>query len=415
MEAPGLDPSSPILGHGALAAVHLLTESPTPPEPVATTTDGPTIAVKVVSKALLVALQQVDAIFREKRALEAVALKSSSPFVVTFMRARQDADTVYLYMQAVLASSSASLDLRAVLDAHFVPLPLDATRCLARCVSSALLHIHSHGVAHRDVKPGNICLDATGKPVVVDFGCARQFEFSSGGSISLVGTLPYMAPEVLARCGHACEADWWSLGVLLVECLSGCVTGCDLLFEGDDDDPAEANDPALQRSDSVETPRRRQWTHPEIADAHARGITAAGAAVTARKLAAILPPDADDKSTSSLTCFVLASLQHEPMPRAAAAVDWAAQNQPPEPPTRVTQEPVDTSDEHGYASLRSIVAGTVAGRCTMSDVTASEDEEEAAWAAAEREELLSRANDVWRRTADGWRSTFDEFGPFIHA
>lgn len=89
-------------------------------------------------------------------------------------------------------------------------------------VSLALHEAHEAGVVHRDVKPGNIMLEPTGQPVLLDFGIARGDELVqltlTGDAL---GTPAYMAPEVLR--GERCDrrADVWSLGVSAFELVTG--------------------------------------------------------------------------------------------------------------------------------------------------------------------------------------------------
>ena len=96
-------------------------------------------------------------------------------------------------------------------------------------VCSALEYAHGQGVVHRDLKPANIMVDKNGAVKVMDFGVARQAADAAGNhnqTNTVIGTLPYMAPEqeegVVRR-----EADIYALGVCLYEALSG-----DLPFKG---------------------------------------------------------------------------------------------------------------------------------------------------------------------------------------
>jgi serine/threonine protein kinase len=100
---------------------------------------------------------------------------------------------------------------------------------LFACVCDAVHHGHQRGVIHRDLKPGNIVVDSTGQPKVIDFGVARATDADMTiASLhtdvgQLVGTLRYMSPE---QCqGDSGEidvrSDVYGLGVVLYELLSG--------------------------------------------------------------------------------------------------------------------------------------------------------------------------------------------------
>ncbi|CAK8543375.1 unnamed protein product [Lathyrus sativus] len=96
----------------------------------------------------------------------------------------------------------------------------DLARIYAAEIVSAVSHLHSKGIMHRDLKPENILMDVDGHVMLTDFGLAKQFEESTRSN-SMCGTLEYMAPEIILGKGHDKAADWWSVGVLLFEMLTG--------------------------------------------------------------------------------------------------------------------------------------------------------------------------------------------------
>ena len=98
----------------------------------------------------------------------------------------------------------------------------EAVRIVAE-VADALHFAHEQGFVHRDIKPGNILLDADSHPSVADFGIATTTEELIDGRSVSVGTLPYMAPEQVAGETQLIDrrTDIYALGVVLYELLTG--------------------------------------------------------------------------------------------------------------------------------------------------------------------------------------------------
>ncbi|GMH10040.1 hypothetical protein Nepgr_011881 [Nepenthes gracilis] len=96
----------------------------------------------------------------------------------------------------------------------------DLARIYAAEIVSAVSHLHANGIMHRDLKPENILLDADGHVILTDFGLAKQFQ-ENERSNSMCGTVEYMAPEIFIGKGHDKAADWWSVGVLIFEMVTG--------------------------------------------------------------------------------------------------------------------------------------------------------------------------------------------------
>ncbi len=100
--------------------------------------------------------------------------------------------------------------------------PAEAAELLAK-VAEAVHYAHKRGLVHRDLKPGNILIDAEGQPRVADFGLAVHEDEQHRRAGEIAGTPAYMAPEQVRGETHRLDgrADIWAMGVILYQCLAG--------------------------------------------------------------------------------------------------------------------------------------------------------------------------------------------------
>lgn len=82
----------------------------------------------------------------------------------------------------------------------------------------AFQHCHQRRIIYRDLKPENLLLAETGDIKLTDMGLAK---FVIGKTYTTCGTPDYFAPELIASTGHTNAVDWWTLGILLFELMSG--------------------------------------------------------------------------------------------------------------------------------------------------------------------------------------------------
>ena len=105
------------------------------------------------------------------------------------------------------------------------PMPIRrAVECVVK-VARTVHYAHEHGILHRDIKPGNILLDAKGEPHLTDFGLARLVESESSvtQTLDVLGTPSYMAPEQSGGKQRGCQQRHrrlWS-GAVLYQLLTG--------------------------------------------------------------------------------------------------------------------------------------------------------------------------------------------------
>lgn len=172
-----------------------------------------TVAVKVMHPGLD---EDGDIARRFNTEARATALLSH-PNVVAVFDQGHDAGRPYIVMEYVRG-----ITLRQLISLE-APFPPEQALGLFEPVVAALASAHDAGLIHRDVKPENVLISERGRVKVADFGLAREVTAASvaeGGVV--IGTVSYIAPELVSR-GHAsARSDVYSLGILLYELLTGC-------------------------------------------------------------------------------------------------------------------------------------------------------------------------------------------------
>ncbi|KAH7093982.1 AGC/Akt protein kinase [Auriculariales sp. MPI-PUGE-AT-0066] len=129
----------------------------------------------------------------------------NSPFIVPLKFSFQSPDKLYLVMSFV---NGGELFYHLQREGRFDLL-------------SALEHLHSFNVVYRDLKPENILLDYTGHIALCDFGLCKLNMGEQEKTNTFCGTPEYIAPELLRSQGYTKTVDWWTLGVLLFEMMTG--------------------------------------------------------------------------------------------------------------------------------------------------------------------------------------------------
>jgi serine/threonine-protein kinase len=144
-----------------------------------------------------------------------VVARLGHPNIVTIHDVAEEDGVTYIVMELVSGA-----DLHRVLERG--PLSPDETVRLIFQVASALDHAHDNGVLHRDVKPANLMLRQDGTVKLMDFGIAKVREMTGLTQTGyLMGTMEYIAPEILRLEECRRESDQYSLGVVAFELLAG--------------------------------------------------------------------------------------------------------------------------------------------------------------------------------------------------
>jgi serine/threonine protein kinase len=210
------DPSSPsfsptrksdfkmisVIGKGSFGKVVLVSKKDT----------GHLYAMKILSKEHCVRRRQVRHTKTERDVLAMV----SHPYIVNLHYAFQTSDKLYFVMDYCPGGDMFH---------HLAKQRRFSER--VSCVYSAeivlaLEYLHSFGIIYRDLKPENLLLDANGHIKLADFGLAKDnVHEATHGATSACGTPAYLSPEVVNKQTHGTAVDWWGLGMVTFEMLTG--------------------------------------------------------------------------------------------------------------------------------------------------------------------------------------------------
>lgn len=199
-----------VLGTGAYGKVFLVRK-------VGGGDDGMLYAMKVLKKASIVQKKKTaEHTMTERQVLEAVR---QSPFLVTLYYAFQTDAKLHLILDYVSGGE---------LFTHLYQREKFAEREVRIYIAEIILaleHLHKLGIIYRDIKLENILLDSQGHVVLTDFGLSKEFlpHERNARAYSFCGTIEYMAPEIVkgGSQGHDMAVDWWGVGVLTYELLTG--------------------------------------------------------------------------------------------------------------------------------------------------------------------------------------------------
>ncbi|XP_017774930.1 PREDICTED: cGMP-dependent protein kinase, isozyme 1-like [Nicrophorus vespilloides] len=169
-----------------------------------------TFALKCLKKQHIVDTEQQEHVFSEK----VIMMSCRSQFICRLYRTFRDSKFVYMMLEACLGGEVWTiLRDRGCFDEH-------TTRFITACVVEAFEYLHARGIIYRDLKPENLLLDSRGYIKLVDFGFSKRLGYSNK-TWTFCGTPEYVAPETILNKGHDRAVDYWALGILMHELLSG--------------------------------------------------------------------------------------------------------------------------------------------------------------------------------------------------
>ncbi|WP_295033142.1 protein kinase, partial [uncultured Microbacterium sp.] len=157
-----------------------------------------------------------DSVFQSRFIQEArAAARLADPHVVNVFDQGQDGELAYLVMEYL-----PGITLRELMREQR-RLTVAQTVTIMDAVLSGLAAAHRAGIVHRDVKPENVLLAEDGRIKIGDFGLARATTANTASGAQLMGTIAYLAPELVTRGTADARSDIYALGIMLYEMLTG--------------------------------------------------------------------------------------------------------------------------------------------------------------------------------------------------
>lgn len=173
--------------------------------------DNTVLAMKVLKKKHMIKRNQVEHTKTERSILELI----KHPFIIQLRYAFQTQVKLYFVVDYCPGGE---------LFFHIQKVERfneEAGKFYAAQIVLAIEHLHSNNIIYRDLKPENVLVDKDGYIKVTDFGLSKQNILDNHSTNSFCGTPEYLAPEIINGVGHGKAVDWWSVGAIIYEMLTG--------------------------------------------------------------------------------------------------------------------------------------------------------------------------------------------------
>ena len=175
---------------------------------------GQKIAIKLLKRSMISNANAVNQLKSEAL----VAMKLTHPSIMRLINFEHDGDHAFLLMEIVEGRTLESI--AGGYKERKMPPKLVAQ--IGYKVCEALEYAHANHVIHRDIKPANIMVESARNSIkLMDFGIARILAPGSAGKQNIMGTLPYIAPEIFEGAIPDARVDIYALGLTLYELLAG--------------------------------------------------------------------------------------------------------------------------------------------------------------------------------------------------
>lgn len=168
-----------------------------------------TYAMKTLSKGYVVKTGMQESVMNEKTIL----MMTNSPFIIKLFECYNGLQSLYFLLEPALGG-----ELYATYNRKGFHGSEKHAKFYCAGVVFAFEHVHERHIIYRDLKPENLLLNERGEIKLTDMGLAK---FVIGKTYTTCGTPDYFAPELITSSGHTNAVDWWTLGVLIFELMSG--------------------------------------------------------------------------------------------------------------------------------------------------------------------------------------------------